>query len=70
MLNNPDWSAIFAPSGALLKEGETIYRTNLSNTLAVIANEGPEAFYKVFSFLPRRLHSHSQIGTNCRLDCP
>ncbi|KAF9531606.1 gamma-glutamyltranspeptidase [Crepidotus variabilis] len=46
MLNNPDWMAIFAPNGTLLKEGEIIRRTNLSRTLSVIAEEGPGAFYK------------------------
>ena len=47
MLDNPDWSAIFAPDGRLLKEGEIIRRINLSRTLSVIAEEGPDAFYKV-----------------------
>jgi gamma-glutamyltranspeptidase/glutathione hydrolase/leukotriene-C4 hydrolase len=47
MLNNPDWSAIFAPEGRLLKEEEIIRSPNLSRTLSVIAEEGPDAFYKV-----------------------
>ncbi|KAJ2918019.1 hypothetical protein MD484_g2380, partial [Candolleomyces efflorescens] len=46
MLKNPDWNVIFAPEGRFLKEGETIRRTNLSRTLATIAKEGPDAFYK------------------------
>ncbi|KAH9895138.1 gamma-glutamyltranspeptidase [Cubamyces lactineus] len=46
MLNHPDWKPIFAPEGRLLQTGETIRRTNLSRTLATIAEEGPEAFYK------------------------
>ncbi|KAF9049718.1 gamma-glutamyltranspeptidase [Panaeolus papilionaceus] len=46
MLNNPDWSAIFAPSGRFLKEGELIRRTNLSRTLDIISKEGPDAFYE------------------------
>ena len=46
MLNHPDWKPIFAPEGRLLQAGETIRRTNLSRTLATIAEEGPEAFYK------------------------
>ncbi|KAI0645531.1 gamma-glutamyltranspeptidase [Trametes meyenii] len=46
MLNEPDWRAVFAPEGRLLREGETIRRTNLSRTLATIAEEGPGAFYK------------------------
>jgi gamma-glutamyltranspeptidase/glutathione hydrolase/leukotriene-C4 hydrolase len=46
MLENPDWSSIFAPNGELVKEGEIIRRTNLSRTLETIASEGPDAFYK------------------------
>ncbi|KAF8798738.1 gamma-glutamyltranspeptidase [Phlegmacium glaucopus] len=46
MLNNPDWSAIFAPNGRILTTGETIRRTNLSRTLSIIAREGADAFYK------------------------
>ncbi|KAJ7287545.1 gamma-glutamyltranspeptidase [Mycena rebaudengoi] len=46
MLHNPDWSAIFAPGGRFLREGEVIRRTNLSRTLATIASEGADAFYK------------------------
>jgi gamma-glutamyltranspeptidase/glutathione hydrolase/leukotriene-C4 hydrolase len=48
MLHNPDWSAIFAPGGRFLREGEVIRRTNLSRTLATIASEGADAFYKVY----------------------
>ncbi|KAI1794183.1 gamma-glutamyltranspeptidase [Ganoderma leucocontextum] len=46
MLNEPDWRAVFAPEGRLLREGEIIRRTNLSRTLKAIAEEGPDAFYK------------------------
>ncbi|KAJ7346605.1 nucleophile aminohydrolase [Mycena albidolilacea] len=46
MLGNPDWSAVFAPRGRFLREGEVIRRTNYSRTLATIASEGPDAFYK------------------------
>lgn len=46
MLNDPDWSEIFAPTGRLLRAGETIHRENLARTLSIIAEEGPEAFYK------------------------
>jgi gamma-glutamyltranspeptidase/glutathione hydrolase/leukotriene-C4 hydrolase len=46
MLNNPDWSAVFAPDGRLLKEGEIIRRTKLARTLSVIGEEGPDVFYK------------------------
>ena len=47
MLGNPDWSAIFAPRGRLLREGEIIRRKNYSRTLAAIASHGPDAFYTV-----------------------
>ncbi|CAL1707127.1 unnamed protein product [Somion occarium] len=46
MLNAPDWKAIFAPHGTLLREGDLIQRANLSRTLATIACEGPGALYK------------------------
>ncbi|KAI0311986.1 gamma-glutamyltranspeptidase [Amylostereum chailletii] len=46
MLGNKDWSDIFAPEGTILKEGDTIKRTNLSRTLAAIAEGGSEAFYR------------------------
>ncbi|KAH9931142.1 gamma-glutamyltranspeptidase [Epithele typhae] len=46
MLNDSDWSSIFAPNGRLLRAGESIHRTNLSRTLYTIAEEGPDAFYK------------------------
>ncbi|KAF8200846.1 gamma-glutamyltranspeptidase [Pholiota molesta] len=45
MLKNPDWSAIFAPHGRLLEEGDVIHRTNLSRTLSTIAEQGADAFY-------------------------
>jgi gamma-glutamyltranspeptidase / glutathione hydrolase / leukotriene-C4 hydrolase len=47
MLGNPDWSAIFAPRGRFLREGEIIRRKNYSRTLAAIASHGPDAFYTV-----------------------
>lgn len=47
MHNSPDWKAIFAPKGCLLREGDLIRRTALSRTLAKIAEEGPGAFYSV-----------------------
>ncbi|KAH9935606.1 gamma-glutamyltranspeptidase [Fomitopsis serialis] len=46
MLKDPDWSAVFAPEGQLLKEGEIVRRTNLSRTLAVVAEQGADALYK------------------------
>ena len=47
MLNAPDWKAIFAPKGCLLREGDLIQRTALARTLETIAEHGPDAFYKV-----------------------
>lgn len=47
MLEDPAWSAVFAPHGALLVEGDWIKRTNLSRTLHTIAVEGAQAFYEV-----------------------
>ncbi|KAH9048353.1 gamma-glutamyltranspeptidase [Lactarius hengduanensis] len=44
-LHNSDWSHIFAPNGVLLKEGDTIQRVNLSRTLSLIAEQGPDALY-------------------------
>ena len=46
MLGNKDWSSVFAPHGVLLREGELIKRTNLSRTLATLAEEGPDVFYQ------------------------
>ena len=46
MTRTQDWSDIFAPNGRILREGETIYRTNLSRTLDIIAREGANGFYK------------------------
>jgi len=46
MHNSPDWKAVFAPNGCLLREGDVIRRTALAQTLATIALEGPDAFYK------------------------
>jgi len=45
-LHNLDWSRIFAPNGVLLTEGDTIQRVNLSRTLSLIAERGPNAFYQ------------------------
>ena len=47
MHNMPDWKAVFAPKGCLLREGDIIRRTALSRTLTKIAEEGPDAFYTV-----------------------
>ncbi|KAJ7497284.1 gamma-glutamyltranspeptidase [Mycena latifolia] len=46
MLENPEFRAVFAPGGTFLREGDIIRRSNYSRTLATIASEGPDAFYK------------------------
>ena len=43
MLGSKDWMDIFAPFGNILREGDVIQRTNLSRTLSIIAEEGPDA---------------------------
>ncbi|KAI5120966.1 hypothetical protein M0805_006638 [Coniferiporia weirii] len=40
------WSAIFAPNGRILREGELAHRANYSRTLAAIAEKGADAFYE------------------------
>jgi gamma-glutamyltranspeptidase / glutathione hydrolase / leukotriene-C4 hydrolase len=45
-LRNPDLARIFAPQGVLLKEGDIIQNLNLSRTLGLIADRGPDAFYQ------------------------
>ena len=47
LMLQPVWKDIFAPNGELLREGELIRRTALSQTLAAIAKGGADAFYKV-----------------------
>ncbi|THH06520.1 hypothetical protein EW145_g4025 [Phellinidium pouzarii] len=46
IFKDPAWTAIFAPDGKILGEGETVRRTNYSRTLAAIAANGADAFYK------------------------
>ncbi|KAF9557397.1 hypothetical protein EC968_007680 [Mortierella alpina] len=45
MESEPDWSAVFAPNGTVLREGQWIKREALANTLETIGLEGAEAFY-------------------------
>lgn len=70
MLNNPDWSSIFAPNGRPLKEGEKISRANLSRSLSTISEEGANGFYTVRGYgygLKRLLISDFFLlpGCNC-----
>ena len=64
MHNLPDWKALFAPNGCLLKEGDIIRRTALSHTLAKIAEEGPDAFYTV-GVTPLPTHIRLDISFAC-----
>ncbi|KAH7888834.1 gamma-glutamyltranspeptidase [Phlebopus sp. FC_14] len=70
MLNDEDWRAIFAPEGKLLLHGETIRRTNYSRTLATIATEGPEAFYKgpIANSIIRKVKETGGILTHADLE--
>ncbi|KAG6862259.1 hypothetical protein C0995_002190 [Termitomyces sp. Mi166 len=70
MLNNPDWKEIFAPQGVLLREGETIRRTNLARTLQIIAEEGSDAFYKgpVGDALVRKVRATGGILSHADLE--
>ncbi|CAO3569105.1 unnamed protein product [Mortierella alpina] len=45
MESEPDWSAVFAPNGTVLREGQWIKREALANTLETIGLEGADAFY-------------------------
>jgi hypothetical protein len=59
LMTLPDWRPIFAPKGKLLREGDLISRDALARTLQTIAEEGPEAFYKV------RIEAHSRNRYCC-----
>ncbi|KAF8586708.1 hypothetical protein K439DRAFT_1659522 [Ramaria rubella] len=65
MLGNPDWSAIFAPHGHLLRQGNLIRRTSLARTLHTIAEEGAEAFYKgpILNALLKKIHETGGVLT-------
>lgn len=56
MLGQSDWSAIFAPEGKLLVEGDLIVRESFSKTLETIANDGPDAFYKVCHLITMQIY--------------
>lgn len=70
MLGDEDWRAIFAPEGRLLLQGETIRRTNYSRTLASIASDGPDAFYRGFiaDAIVRRVQGSGGILTHADLE--
>ncbi|ORZ25601.1 gamma-glutamyltransferase [Absidia repens] len=45
LLEDDEFSKIYAPTGTLAKPGDIIKRPTLANTLEIIAQEGPDAFY-------------------------
>ncbi|KAI7831630.1 gamma-glutamyltranspeptidase [Gamsiella multidivaricata] len=45
METEPDWAAVFAPNGTVLREGQWIKRGALADTLEKIGNQGADAFY-------------------------
>lgn len=45
IMNDPGLRNIYAPNGILLKEGEVCRNPELGNTLEVVAEQGPQAFY-------------------------
>ncbi|KAH9998449.1 gamma-glutamyltranspeptidase [Russula compacta] len=65
-LKHPDWSRVFAPDGVLLKEGDTIQNINLSRTLGLIAEQGPDAFYhgKVADAIISKIRAEGGIMTH------
>ncbi|GMK55224.1 hypothetical protein CspeluHIS016_0202800 [Cutaneotrichosporon spelunceum] len=46
ILEDENWSKDYAPQGTLLKEGDTVYRHSIADTLERIACEGPDIFYQ------------------------
>lgn len=45
LTEDPSWAIDFAPNGTLVKLGDTMSRKRYGDTLATIAEEGPDAFY-------------------------
>ena len=70
MLNDPDWRAVFAPEGCLLREGDVIRRTALSRTLERVAAEGVDAFYRgpIADALLKKIRETGGIMTQADLD--
>ncbi|CAO3664756.1 unnamed protein product [Umbelopsis vinacea] len=48
IMRDPSFAEVFAPSGKLAVEGELIKRPSLADTLEIIAQQGPDAFYEGF----------------------
>ena len=45
LVNNPTWAIDFAPNGTRVALGQTITRKRYADTLEVISQQGPDAFY-------------------------
>ncbi len=45
LVNNPTWAIDFAPNGTRVALGQTITRKRYADTLEVISQYGPDAFY-------------------------
>lgn len=45
ILADPGLCQVFAPNGRLLEVGDTCYNLKLADTLEVLAEQGPQAFY-------------------------
>jgi len=45
LCDEPSWALDFCPNGTLVGLGDVITRKRYANTLEIIANEGPDAFY-------------------------
>jgi gamma-glutamyltranspeptidase len=69
MVNDPDWAPIFAPGGALAREGDYISREVYSKTLETIARDGPDAFYYVSPSILTAIATAftPPLGTHCRI---
>jgi len=46
LVEDPAWAVDFAPNGELLTINETITRRRFADTLEIIAQRGPSAFYE------------------------
>jgi gamma-glutamyltranspeptidase/glutathione hydrolase/leukotriene-C4 hydrolase len=47
MVEKPEWKAVFAPNGTLVRAGDWISRPTYGETLRRVATEGVDAFYTV-----------------------
>ncbi|KAF9186920.1 hypothetical protein BGZ51_001231 [Haplosporangium sp. Z 767] len=65
METKPDWSAVFAPNGTVLREGQWIKREALANTLEKIGKEGADAFYtgSIAQSMVDHIHANGGILT-------